>query len=216
MNNALILKCIPLTTFAMLGGSLDILLLSLFVLVRNWDSVKHNVGLYVYHPVVTDSIKCLLSLLIFIQSLRYVRGLRQPQQHNSVIENGALKPMLFPCRTSHTRLFPKKNTFTYSYLVAGVPIGWKGSVGGFLSADVEKQSESWFSRLFSTKPQQGNTWYTIDPADYLELGHVHLGLEGKLERYLQSQVGVPKSSGWDVVLTSNRVLAGKIILMSTS
>ncbi|KAL8910450.1 MAG: hypothetical protein Q9171_004244 [Xanthocarpia ochracea] len=36
-----------------------------------------------------------------------------------------MKPLLFPSKTSHTRLFPKKHSFTYSYLLVGIPVGWR-------------------------------------------------------------------------------------------
>lgn len=97
-----------------------------------------------------------------------------------------LKPLLFPCRTSHTRFFPKKHSFSYSYLFVGVPIGWKGYIGRFLSADLEGGS---FSQGAVKPPERWpSTWFTIQAVDYLQRGGHALGLQGKLDEYLKSQV----------------------------
>ncbi|KAK3301355.1 uncharacterized protein B0H64DRAFT_370485 [Chaetomium fimeti] len=73
--------------------------------------------------------------------------------------DGPGKVLLFPCWTSHSRLFPKKHSFSYPYLLVGIPVGFEGSVG----------------------------WFTIDAGDYLERGKSELGLRGKLDEYLWSQ-----------------------------
>lgn len=93
-----------------------------------------------------------------------------------------MKPLFFPSRTSHTRLFPKKHSFTYSYLLVGIPVGWRGAVGSSLSADLpveELSQQSVFKR----------SWFSVGAGDYLERGDENLGLRGKLQAYLRSQVG---------------------------
>ena len=95
--------------------------------------------------------------------------------------SGPLKPLLFPCRTSHTRMFPKKHSFSYSYLFVGIPIGWRGSVGDVLSADLE--SLPWRGR----KPK--TAWFSVESADHLSRGDNVNGLQGKLDAYLESEVG---------------------------
>lgn len=99
----------------------------------------------------------------------------RPDQHH-----GPGQVMLFPCKTTHSRTFPKKHSFDYSYLVVGIPVGWEGISGGLVSSSSSAES-SWFS-------PSAKGWYHIDPADYLERGNGHLGLRGKLDAYLQSQV----------------------------
>ncbi|KAI0387049.1 hypothetical protein F5Y04DRAFT_75805 [Hypomontagnella monticulosa] len=89
------------------------------------------------------------------------------------IWNSPGRPLLFPCRTTHTRLFPKKHSFSYSYLQVGIPVGWTGAAGGMISNDEHNTG--------------GKGWYSIDATDYLERGNGHLGLRGKLDAYLQSQ-----------------------------
>ena len=98
----------------------------------------------------------------------------QPKGSNS------LRPLVFPCRTTHTRLFPKKHSFSYSYLFVGIPVGWRGSIGSFLSADLES--------LPSKDHGQNHGWLSVESADYLDRGDNIHGLQGKLDSYLRSQV----------------------------
>lgn len=98
---------------------------------------------------------------------------------NTAAWAGPGKVLLFPCKTTHSRLFPEKHSFDYSYLVVGLPVGWEGISGGLVSSSSAKQS--WLSSF-----RKG--WYHVDPADYLERGDGHLGLRGKLDKYLKSQV----------------------------
>lgn len=92
-----------------------------------------------------------------------------------------MKPVIFPCRTAHTRLFPKKHSFSYSYLFVGIPVGWRGYISTILSADLK------------TLPWSGSSprddWFNVDSANHLARGENIHGLQGKLEEYLVSQVG---------------------------
>ncbi|MCJ1471394.1 hypothetical protein MMC13_000033 [Lambiella insularis] len=90
-----------------------------------------------------------------------------------------LQPLLFPCRTSHTRLFPKKHSFSYSYLFVGVPVGWVGSAGSMISVGTEDFS----SKGYGTS----KAWFRVNASDHLDRGNAHLGLRGKLRVYLESQ-----------------------------
>lgn len=102
------------------------------------------------------------------------------RSHNSLPQ--ILKPLLFPCRTTHTRLFPKKHSFSYSYLCVGIPIGWQGSLNSFLSVDFG-------GRLTGKAYQQWwPSWFSIMSSDYLNRGSHAAGLKGKLDVYLESQV----------------------------
>lgn len=97
---------------------------------------------------------------------------------------GPGRVLFYPCKTTHSRLFPKRHSFVYSYLVIGIPVGWEGACGGMISSfpTEHSKSQSWFS----TSREKG--WYHVDPEDYLERGGGHLGLRGKLDAYLKSQV----------------------------
>lgn len=98
---------------------------------------------------------------------------------------GPAQPYLIPCKTTHTRLFPKKHSFEYSYLVVGVPVGITGNVKGMLMID-EKSYSSWD---FLYKLSRG-AWYSVNNADYLQRGHSAHGLRGKLDEYLKTQVRI--------------------------
>ena len=101
-------------------------------------------------------------------------------RYTSQYDFSPLKPILFPCRTSHTRIFPKKHSFSYSYLFVGIPVGWRGWISSILTADLN--TLPWRDR----KPKNG--WFNVDSADYLARGDSVHGLRGKLDVYLESQV----------------------------
>lgn len=105
-----------------------------------------------------------------------------------------MKPVIFPCRTSHTRLFPKKHSFSYSYLFVGIPVGWRGYVSTILSADLKTLPWSW--------GQPKNAWLNVDSNDYLARGENLHGLRGKLDAYLESQVSLIIIAGGALFLYS--------------
>jgi DUF1365 family protein len=100
------------------------------------------------------------------------------------------KPLIFPCRTAHSRMFPQKHSFSYSYLFVGVPVGWSGYDGSLLTAD--------------NPAKRG--WFHVDPANYLARGDGHLGLRGKLDAYLQSQDVSPHDFPYAYLTTAPRCL----------
>lgn len=138
-------------------------------------------------------LSCVIFLSIFYCWRFYWRRSSQPSSagggnsspgHHSMLK---LKPLIFPCRTSHTRIFPRKHSFSYSYLFVGIPIGYQGSSGSLLSVGGEKTfvDEAQKSKhIFNTT----KSLFHIEAADYLSRGN-SLGLEGKLHAYLRSQVG---------------------------
>ena len=98
---------------------------------------------------------------------------------NSVQEY-LLPPLLIPGRTTHTRMFPERHYFDYSYLSVGVPVGWTGCAGSALSADVDH-----LDHFSASKRKRG--WFNVDAKDYLSRDG-HDCLEHKLKHYLQDQV----------------------------
>ncbi|KAL1310609.1 hypothetical protein AAFC00_000884 [Neodothiora populina] len=91
-------------------------------------------------------------------------------------EKYPLPPALIPGRTAHTRLFPQKHSFQYSYLSVGIPVGWTGCAGSVLSCDVE--------HMPSSKRRRG--WFDVSADDFLTRGS-HVCLEHKLSHYLHKQ-----------------------------
>jgi hypothetical protein len=165
------------------GGALDIVLLCFFTLVRNWEAFLTFIPLYIDIAVVVGFLKLGAAFFTLAQTLRYVICLTES---SSLSGDFPVKPMIFPCRTSHTRLFPKTHSFSYSYLWVGIPIGWKSSVGGMISSDDSSHMSPWYMGLLSLKPT--GAWYTVNGDDYLGRGHAADGLEEKLRNYLQGQV----------------------------
>lgn len=101
-------------------------------------------------------------------------------------EPNDLRPLVFPCRTSHTRMFPKKHSFSYSYLLVGIPVGWQTPVGTFLSTSLDcPTTDNGKAKEYGRTLE---TWFHINAADYLNRGFHPLGLQGKLNDFLRTQV----------------------------
>jgi len=161
----------------------DFIIFSSLCLLRNKHGVEQLIATYVDKSIVTNWASTAICVFLLSQVLRYVKGL---QTASTSTDGFPAKPMIFRCTTSHTRVSPKKHSFNYSYLLVGVPVGWKGTVGGMLSADDEGKKSSWFSM----KPS--GAWHVVNGDDYLGRGHSVDGLKGKLRNYLQSQVYIFK------------------------
>ena len=95
-----------------------------------------------------------------------------------------IPPLLIPARTTHSRFFPKKHSFSYSYLYVGIPVGWSGRSGSLLSADVEL--------IPASRRKYG--WFDVNSDDYLSRDKGVRGLDAKLRTYLKAQ-GV-KNDEW--------------------
>jgi len=104
------------------------------------------------------------------------------------------KARMFPCQTTHARIFPKKHAFSYSYLQCGFPIIPQGitNSGMRVSTGQDRTLGSW--------------WLHIKARDYLDRGHADLGFYGKLAKYLGEQ-GV-KDTDWSYayLITAPRFL----------
>lgn len=97
----------------------------------------------------------------------------------------ALKPLVFPCRTSHTRMFPQRHSFSYSYFFVGIPVCCQESVGSLLSGDPDQISNN---HEGAKGAETVVTGFYVDPIDYLNRGYHHQGLKGKLIDFLKAQV----------------------------
>ncbi|KIX00820.1 uncharacterized protein Z518_09885 [Rhinocladiella mackenziei CBS 650.93] len=133
-------------------------------------TVLHNRGLIKLWAKYEQS-----QYLLQIDAVDYERTTSEDQDDHP-LKLSELGPRIFPCRTTHRRLFPSKHSFSYSYLLVGFPIGWRGSAGSLLS------SEPGQTGLGSLK-----TWFSVHAEDYLERGHHVDGLAGKLRDYLRTQ-----------------------------
>ncbi|KAH6713456.1 hypothetical protein BKA61DRAFT_675700 [Leptodontidium sp. MPI-SDFR-AT-0119] len=191
---------LPLAGVLVLGKSTDVILLVIFTIIRKWDDLKALIS-HINATVAIHVLTITTSLFVLLQVFRYIRNLQQP---SSPCVDFPVKPMLFPCETAHVRMFPTTHGFKYSYLLVGIPVGWRGSAGGMISSDVEKKEMSWYTKWLSLQP--GSAWYTVNGDDYLHRGHVEGGLEGKLHQYLQSEGIDPKQYAYVYLLTAARFL----------
>lgn len=99
-------------------------------------------------------------------------------------------PLIFRSRTTHSRLFPKKHSFSYSYLVVAIPVGFQGVCGDLLSVDVK----------------EGRRWLHVQASDHLERSKSHSNLRSKLSSYLQSQGVGDNEWSYAYLVTAPRVL----------
>ena len=86
------------------------------------------------------------------------------------IDEQLLPPLLIKSRTTHSRIFPKPHSFSYSYLLVGIPVGIHGRISNALSVDSHKRR-----------------WFHVDSHDYLLRSKHRLRLSDKLRQYLQGQ-----------------------------
>lgn len=83
---------------------------------------------------------------------------------------------VIPCRTTHARIFPKKHSFGYNYLLCGFPI--VPAVTTPEGIDLPDGSDQ----------SMGKWWLRINAADYLMRGQACLGFYGKLKVFLREKV----------------------------
>ena len=116
-----------------------------------------------------------------LEKLKTIWKSTEPCTHGEVKE--PFRPLFFPARTTHTRFFPKKHSFSYSYLLVGVPVGWCGQVGrSFLGVNhVPPLLHQNHLDIFGSVGL-----FSVDAEDYLQRG-LSVGLQQKLEQYLETQ-----------------------------
>lgn len=185
------------TYYSLLGTYLDTALLLLFTAHRNKRLLADLISPYIDPHLIRNQLLLLPGFLlgfVFLQICRFLLGLNAPAASETETrkwKTTPVKPLLIPCTTTHRRTFPEKHAFVYSYLVVGIPVGWRGNYAGMVSCDVDEAGWlSWFSLAPRTA---GRGWFHVDPADYLERGNGQLGLRGKLDAYLTSQVRRPST-----------------------
>lgn len=170
------------TFYALAGTRLDLLHNCAFLAYLNWDSL----ALYIHAAIryVPALIICVGVMLGAFTSFA-PPGTRESTWH------GPGRPYLIPCRTTHRRLFPKKHSFSYSYLTVGIPVEFRGRINGMIGVDETPVSP--FGGLIPFANVLLRSWYYIQASDHFQRGHDGLGLQGKLSLFLQSEVQLPVS-----------------------
>lgn len=100
---------------------------------------------------------------------------KKSQQKASTAFSLVDQPLIFPGRISHARLYPKHHSFSYSYLMVGIPIHSPNKENSLLSVDDKR---AWWKR----------GWLRVEAADHLGRGGNEMGIYRKLQSYLESQV----------------------------
>lgn len=113
-----------------------------------------------------------------------------PPDRNSSrrIDEQLLPPLLIPSRTTHSRMFPKKHAFSYSYLFVGIPVGLRGRISNALSVDTQERS-----------------WFHVSSSDYLARRYDNLGLAEKLKQYLHTQGVTDRNYSFAYLVTAPRL-----------
>ncbi|KAK5652464.1 hypothetical protein OQA88_10508 [Cercophora sp. LCS_1] len=172
-------------------GDVDVFVLAALSVFRQWDLLVEHIDATLLEKLARLAGSGSLALVLAIMIVQRVAMAREKRW------DGPGKILLFPSRTTHSRIFPKKHSFSYSYLVVGVPVNWEGTAGGIVSVGTNNGGLfSWLSK----------GWYTIDPGDYLDRGRAELGLRGKLDAYLQDQGADPASYPHAYLVTAARFL----------
>jgi hypothetical protein len=99
------------------------------------------------------------------------------------------KSWIFPCRTTHARMFPKRHAFGYSYLLCGFPVVPAATTSD--GADVGDGMDR----------VMGRWWLKVRAEDYLARGNGALGFYGKLKAYMREQVCISDIYLLGIVLT---------------
>lgn len=116
----------------------------------------------------------------FEPSIPLVNNRRGDGQEGDILAKGPLGFRVFPCQTTHTRLFPKRHSFSYSYLLVGVPLPLKPQFASSSSKDpIEWDASHRGKPMF---------WFSVRSEDHLERDGAGKSLRAKLDQYLRDQV----------------------------
>ena len=132
----------------------------------------------VSHSIIPSQVfaACIGLALYLFSVLQNSKDERQDPQEPLNPASPIDKPLIIPGRISHARLYPKQNSFSYSYLMVGVPIHSPNRGNWLLSVD----ERPWWKR----------GWLRVEAGDHLGRGGDTEGIYQKLQSYLESQVGV--------------------------
>jgi hypothetical protein len=176
---AVAVLCCFVGYFAIFGAALDGLIVFAFLAWFKVDFLAHTWS----HSNLTSYGSTAALIITSVIALSRVLNLVLSKPRFSHV--GPARPLFIPARTTHRRIFPEKHSFSYSYLLTGVPVGSRGSANGLLSVDVFSSLPTWVSLFWSKK-----AWFDVSSDDYLQRGHDDGGLRGKLDKFLVSQVSI--------------------------
>jgi hypothetical protein len=174
------------------GRALDVTLVLGFRAYKDWELLQSLWIATVNMELLVHGVGILIAAFVSIQLLRFALNLCL-EDTDIRTDEFPVGPLLFPCQTDHARFVPTKHTFSYSYLLVGVPVRWRGNHGGIISCEENTGSSPWYMTVLNTLSfGLGGTgaWWRVNGDDYLGRGQNKDGLRGKLKEYLESQVSL--------------------------
>jgi DUF1365 family protein len=154
----------------------DLKVLAALLLIMNYKHVlSHPSTLPVEYLICTLAAMSFWMVWRFLQSPSPSGSLAAA--HDTCVIPSGLGPRFFESSTTHARLYPTRHSFAYSYLMVGIPIGRRGSVGSILASDPVDGG---------TRSRQQKWFFSVHADDYLEKSHCVDGLRGKLRAFLKS------------------------------
>lgn len=110
-----------------------------FVLLPISMEISHHIGwLNTLKTILPFSVAVIGGILLaWLSVVAYVqRKLILWSKEDSGIEKTFLgRPLLFPARLTHSRMFPEKYNYWINYFLVGIPVGLRGRVGTVMSID---------------------------------------------------------------------------------
>ncbi|KAF2634487.1 hypothetical protein P280DRAFT_438813 [Massarina eburnea CBS 473.64] len=169
------------STDCLLFGLINIWILKgglMEVIWKRWDALEEMLGMKrsLLTPVLVSLVPLAVSGFLILNRRgsedEEVSEVKLPQVSRpwTLEHPGSL---IFPCQTTHARVFPKKHAFDYSYLLCGFPI-----VPAGVAADGNNVGDG-------KDRSMGSWWLRIRAEDYLERGMGGLGFYGKLQTFLR-------------------------------
>ncbi|KAJ6787415.1 hypothetical protein PWT90_04815 [Aphanocladium album] len=164
--------------YAFFGSRVDVVLFAVAATLASPDKLQHFVARHGWTILGGGLLAALAVIFVRFMILTTPRIFHT----SSARWTESAGSFFIPSRTTHSRFFPKKHSFAYSYLTVGIPVGLRSNVNGILSVDsaVPTASRGWWAWLLSPL-------YEVDSAHYLARGVDNGGLREKLDRFLSSQ-----------------------------
>ena len=157
--------------------------------VRQIDLSSHELHVYIQIFSLLGGCGALAGGIVHRE--HHIHSSEQVERPRSeTIDEQLLPSLLIQSRTTHTRIFPKKHDFSYSYLFVGIPVGIRGRVSTALSVDCNESS-----------------WFHISSADFLDRSDRHLSLGEKLKRYLHTQGVTDRDYAFAYLVTAPRLFS---------
>ncbi|KAJ6104625.1 hypothetical protein N7523_010945 [Penicillium sp. IBT 18751x] len=180
-----------------------------FVLFTVFLEVSNQVGWWkmikIAFPLTLISIGGVLVAWILLIAYVQRKLILWTEEHSDVAKTLLGKPLLFPTRLTHSRMFPEKYNYWINYFLVGIPIGLRGHIGSLMAIDSDAMSSHSTSKGFFTslltKVQKKLLWFRVDPSLYLHRGDGHLGLVAKLESFLKEQGENPEDYPYAYLVT---------------